>query len=98
HPRYTLSPYTTLFRSARVVRNDGDQTFFSYRVDPFFEPSFGLFLRQYHRVNPLEETEVLFLKEAYRFFILNYVVRSGEHFFRPADRKSTRLNSSHVKI
>jgi hypothetical protein len=26
--------------------------------------------------------EVLFLKEAYRFFLLNYVVRSGEHFFR----------------
>lgn len=81
---------------ARVVRNDGDQTFFSYRVDPFFEPSFGLFLRQYHRVNPLEETEVLFLKEAYRFFILNYVVRSGEHFFRPA--YCSRLQKEAVEV
>jgi hypothetical protein len=26
--------------------------------------------------------EVLFLKEAYRFFLLNYVVREGRHFFR----------------
>jgi hypothetical protein len=25
---------------------------------------------------------VLFLKEAYRFFLLNYVVREGRHFFR----------------
>ena len=23
------------------------------------------------------------MKEAYRFFILNYVLRVGEHFFRP---------------
>ena len=25
---------------------------------------------------------MLFLKETYRFFLLNYVVREGEHFFR----------------
>ena len=25
---------------------------------------------------------MLFLKEAYRFFLLNYVVREGRHFFR----------------
>lgn len=69
---------------ARVVRADGDQTVFSYLADPFFEPRFKAFLRSYHEVNPLSESEVLFLKEAYRFFILNYVVRSGEHFFRPS--------------
>lgn len=69
---------------ARVVRSDGDQTVFSYNVDPFFEPAFGVFLQQYHRINPLAEAEVLFLKEVFRFFILNYVIRSGEHFFRPS--------------
>lgn len=69
---------------ARVVRSDGDQTIFSYNVEPFFEPAFGVFLQQYHRINPLSENEVLFLKEVFRFFILNYVVRSGEHFFRPS--------------
>ncbi len=69
---------------ARVVRSEGDQTVFSYLTDPLFEPRFLDFLRAYHRVNPLTENDVLFLKEAYRFFILNYVVRSGEHFFRPS--------------
>lgn len=69
---------------ARVVRSDGDQTIFSYNVDPFFEPAFGVFLQQYHRINPLSEHEVLFLKEVFRFFVLNYVIRSGEHFFRPS--------------
>ena len=40
------------------------------------------FLRAYHAVFPLEEREILFLKEAYRFFLLNYVVREGRFFFR----------------
>ena len=69
---------------ARVVREEGDRTVFTYSTDPFFEPRFALFLRAYHSVYPLTENEVLFLKEAYRFFLLNYVVRSGEHFFRPS--------------
>jgi hypothetical protein len=67
---------------ARVVRSEGDQTVFSYSPDPLFEPRFLRFLSEYHRIFPLEVNEVLFLKEAYRFFLLNYVVRSGEHFFR----------------
>ncbi|HEX2730015.1 MAG TPA: hypothetical protein VHM70_00360 [Polyangiaceae bacterium] len=67
---------------ARVVRSEGDKTIFTYSADPLFEPAFKRFLRSYHRQFPLEENEVLFLKEAYRFFLLNYVVRSGEHFFQ----------------
>jgi hypothetical protein len=82
---FRIEPRTLDFYfCARVVRSDGDQTLFSYLTDPFFEPRFARFLREYHRVNPLEEKDILFLKEAYRFFILNYVVRSGEHFFRPS--------------
>jgi hypothetical protein len=69
---------------ARVVRAEGDKTLFTYSADPFLDPRFALFLRCYHEVSPLSAEEVLFLKEAYRFFLLNYVVRSGEHFFRPA--------------
>jgi hypothetical protein len=69
---------------ARVVRAEGDQTLFTYSAEPFFDERFALFLRHYHEVSPLAAEEVLFLKEAYRFFLLNYVVRSGEHFFRPA--------------
>jgi len=33
-------------------------------------------------VSPLTEGEVMFLGEAYRFFLLNYVVREGRNFFR----------------
>lgn len=68
---------------ARVVRAEGDQEQFSYTAEPFFEERFFTFLRAYHEVFPLIDEEVLFIKEAYRFFLLNYVMRIGEHFFRP---------------
>jgi hypothetical protein len=68
---------------SRVVGQVGDRTEFSYLVDPLFERRFQLFLRTYHSIYPLTENDLLFLKECYRFFILNYVVRSGEHFFSP---------------
>lgn len=67
---------------ARVVRAEGDQDTFSYTLSPLLEPRFLTFLRAYHDRLPLADEEVLFIKEAYRVFLLNYVVRSGEHFFR----------------
>ncbi|HEX2676866.1 MAG TPA: hypothetical protein VHM19_09505 [Polyangiales bacterium] len=72
---------------ARVAREEGDQSTFSYTADPLFEPRFERFLRAYHAVFPLSEAELSFLKEAYRFFVLNYVVRVGEHFFVPKIEK-----------
>ncbi len=72
-----------LYFCARVVRPEGDQEAFSYTVDPLFEDRFKTFLRTYHRILPFTKEELLFLKEAYRFFILNYVLRVGEHFFQP---------------
>ena len=72
-----------MYFCARVVRAEGDQTTFSYFPDPMIEPRFVRFLKAYDEVHRLTENEVLFLKEAYRFFILNYVIRVGEHFFRP---------------
>ncbi len=69
---------------SRVVRSEGDQTIFTYNTEPLFEGRFLRFLQAYHAQFPLQQNEVLFLKEAYRFFLLNYVVRSGEHFFRPS--------------
>lgn len=72
---------------ARVVRAEGDQTLFSYTGAPLLEARFLEFLHAYQRVHPLERREVLMLKEAYRFFVLHYVVHSGEHFFRPSYRK-----------
>ena len=81
---FRIEPRTLDFYfCSRVVGQVGDRTDFSYLVDPLFERRFQLFLRTYHSVYPLAENDILFLKEVYRFFILNYDVRSGEHFFSP---------------
>ena len=45
------------------------------------EPRFLFFLEAYHKLYPITEQEILFLKEAYRFFILTYVVKYGKFFF-----------------
>ena len=71
---------------ARVVRDEGDRTVFTYDASPLFEPRFIRFLRAYHSVFPLFRADLLFVRECYRFFLLNYVVRSGDHFFRPEIR------------
>lgn len=66
---------------SRVVSAVGDKTNFSYLFDPLVGERFRLFLKTYDRINPVHEEDILFLKEAYRFFILNYVIKDGEHFF-----------------
>ena len=66
---------------SRVVSDIGDRTVFSYNIGPLNETRFLYFLKHYHEVNPLNETEIRFLKEAYRFFILNYVIKDGRYFF-----------------
>lgn len=74
---------------SRVVSSAGDQTVFSYVVDTFLEDRFLAFLRAYHEEFPLTEQELWFLPQAYRFFLLNYVVKYGQHFFH--DIYGTRL-------
>lgn len=66
---------------SRVVSDVGDRTVFSYYINTLMEDRFLLFLKAYHAVYPLHEEEIRFLKEAYRFFILNYVVKDGRFFF-----------------
>lgn len=66
---------------ARISSNVGDKTVFTYDIDPVMEDRFILFLKSYHEEYPLTETEIRFLKEAYRFFILTYVVKYGKYFF-----------------
>ena len=66
---------------SRVVSNAGDRTVFSYTIDTLMEDRFIIFLKEYHKINPLTANEIRFLKEAYRFFILNYVIKDGKHFF-----------------
>ncbi len=66
---------------SRVVSDAGDKTVFSYLINPMMENRFLLFLEEYHKVNPLTANEIRFLREAYRFFILNYVIKDGNYFF-----------------
>jgi len=66
---------------SRVVSDAGDKTVFSYKIDPMMEDRFMIFLDEYHKINPLTANEIRFLREAYRFFILNYVIKDGSHFF-----------------
>ncbi len=66
---------------SRVVSNVGDRTVFSYNIDTLWEERFIIFLKTYHSVFPLTEIEIRFMPEAYRFFILNYVIKDGRYFF-----------------
>jgi len=66
---------------SRVVSNAGDRTVFSYLITTMMEDRFIIFLQEYHHHNPLTVNEIYFMKEAYRFFILNYVIKDGKHFF-----------------
>lgn len=66
---------------SRVVSDIGDRTVFSYVIGPLMEERFLLFLKTYHQVYPLHANEIRFLKETYRFFILNYVIKDGRFFF-----------------
>ncbi|GJM28339.1 MAG: hypothetical protein DHS20C17_09740 [Cyclobacteriaceae bacterium] len=66
---------------SRVVSNVGDRTVFSYNISTLWEERFLMFLESYHANYPLTETEIRFLPEAYRFFILNYVIKDGRYFF-----------------
>lgn len=66
---------------SRVVSDVGDRTVFSYVINTMMEDRFILFLKEYHKVNPLTADEIRFMKEAYRFFILNYVIKDGKYFF-----------------
>ncbi len=76
---------------SRIVSSVGDKTSFSYLVDPLMEERFIRFLRVYHEHNPFNRTEILFLKEVYRFFILHYVIHFGNYFF--LNRYASRLQS-----
>jgi len=66
---------------SRVVSDVGDRTVFSYGINTLMEDRFIIFLEEYHKINPLTANEIRFLKEAYRFFILNYVIKDGKYFF-----------------
>lgn len=81
---------------SRVASDIGDKTIFTYNVDVMMEERFILFLKAYHNVFPLTKLEILFLKEAYRFFILNYVIKYGRFFFH--EIFATKLQKEALEI
>lgn len=85
---------------SRIVSSIGDKTIFSYNIDPLMEERFILFLKAYHREYPLKKTEILFLKEVYRFFLLNYVIKYGQYFFHDlfANRLQQEAYNQHLPV
>ena len=80
---FRIAPRTLDFYSlSRVASSVGDRTQFTYGLAPLFEARFARFLRAYHALSPLRREDLLLLREAYRFFLLNYVIRDAENFFR----------------
>ena len=77
----TSSRVMDFYFFSRIVSDIGDRTEFSYLVHPLNENRFLTFLKSYHRIYPLTKDEVLFIKESYRFFLLNYVIKDGRYFF-----------------
>lgn len=83
---------------SRVVSNAGDQPVFSYVIDTMMEDRFLLFLTEYHKINPLTADEIRFMREAYRFFILNYVVKDGNYFFAPEYAKKLKAEAFDIYL
>ncbi|TXF86655.1 hypothetical protein FUA23_19315 [Neolewinella aurantiaca] len=83
---------------SRVVSDVGDQDEFTYEVERMTEDRFLHFLRAYHEVFPLSRAEIRFTKEAYRFFLLNYVLRLGRYFFRPEIAKKLTADVLQVHL
>jgi hypothetical protein len=81
---------------SRVVSDVGDKADFSYVVTTMGEDRFLLFLQEYHKVNPLTADEIRFLREVYRFFVLNYVIKEGNHFF--SEQYARRLRQEAMEI
>lgn len=83
---------------SRVVSDAGDRTVFSYQINTMMEDRFLVFLKEYHKVNPLKIDEVRFLREVYRFFILNYVIKDGNYFFSEQYAKKLRAEAFDIYL
>jgi Ser/Thr protein kinase RdoA (MazF antagonist) len=83
---------------SRVVSDAGDKTVFSYNIDTMMQDRFILFLQEYHKINPLTANELRFLKEAYRFFILNYVIKDGNYFFNEQYAKKLQAEAYDIYL
>jgi hypothetical protein len=83
---------------SRVVSDVGDRTVFSYGINTMMEDRFILFLKEYHKINPISADEIRFLKESYRFFILNYVIKDGRYFFNEQYAKKLQAEAFEIYL
>ena len=83
---------------SRVVSDIGDRSVFSYGINTLMEDRFIIFLKEYHKVNPLTADEVRFFKESYRFFILNYVIKDGKYFFNEQYAKKLQAEAFDIYL
>jgi hypothetical protein len=83
---------------SRVSSQTGDKTSFTYSPHTLLEPRFMHFLSEYHKVFPLSPQEIDFLPWAYRFFVLNYVIREGSKFFRTDIAEKFRHDAATVYL
>lgn len=81
---------------SRVCSAIGDKTIFSYVIDPLMEDRFIMFLKAYHEEYPLTPQEIKIIKETYRFFILNYVIKDGRYFFHEFYASRLQLEAHEV--
>src|SRR5690606_41798198 len=91
HPTSTLFPYTTLFRSPRVMASASRHCSLLNSFSPSFLTASISVVSELHPRVRIEDAST-----AQIFFIESPWVILGVMPCR--DRKSTRLNSSHVKI
>jgi Ser/Thr protein kinase RdoA (MazF antagonist) len=73
-----------MYSLSRVSSQTGDRTAFTYGPHPLLEPRFKTMLAAYHRIFPLTRDEILMIGEAYRFFLLHYVIHEADAFFTPS--------------
>src|SRR5690606_39966348 len=97
-PSTTLLPYTTLFRSKRINRNvTTDYTKpFTYSV-PLGNNEGQNNILWYTK---MRDESIEYLKttnDNLRLYRVNFQPNIHQHYMMFLDRKSTRLNSSHVK-
>lgn len=77
---------------ARVVSDVGDRSDFTYEIDVMQESRFKLFIKKYHQVFPLSDLDLQMLPQLYRFFLLNYVIKFGNAFFKNYFAKKLELD------
>ena len=76
---------------SKIVAYKDESKYLSFDITTLTDDRFIIFLKAYHKINPLNIDEIRFMKEGYRFFILNYVIRYGKDIFkRPYGQKLRR--------